>query len=111
MLPAILFQSGDVPELELSTNAGSLSITVDEATELDGRVEMNAGSLELCADSSAAVAITIPDGNITFSHNLDYRGLDQSGEAALIVGETAGAARWADRHIEMRFGNVDTDKD
>lgn len=69
-----------VPELELSTNAGSLSITVDEATELDGRVEMNAGSLELCADSNASVAITIPDGNITFSHNLDDRGLDQSGD-------------------------------
>ena len=68
-----------VPQLELSTNAGSLSITIDDETELAGLVEMNAGSLELCAEPGATVAITIPDGNITFSHNLDDRGLDRSG--------------------------------
>lgn len=49
------------------------------STRLDGSVEMNAGSLELCAPEDLAIAITIEEENVTFSHNLDEAGLTRQG--------------------------------
>ena len=70
-----------VAELGIDANAGSLSIVADDATSLSaGVIEMNAGSLELCAPEGAVVAITIEDPNVTFSHNLDDLGLSRSGD-------------------------------
>lgn len=68
-----------VEDLEIGANAGSVRITTDAATRLWGRVSVNAGSLELCAPDGASLLITIED-NLTFSHNLDDRGLFQSGD-------------------------------
>jgi len=66
-------------ELRASLNAGSLEITVDAATQIDGgRIDTNAGSIQLCTSSGTAVRIT-SDSNFTFSHNLDSSGLSQSG--------------------------------
>ena len=69
-----------VDEFSLDANAGSMSIEVDAETTLAGSVEMNAGSLELCIPDSVAVAITIEDDNITFSHDLDESGLERQGD-------------------------------
>ena len=70
----------EVRELSIDANAGSVSIDTDDATLLEGSVEMNAGSLELCASDDLGVAITIEDENVTFSHNLDARGLTRQGD-------------------------------
>jgi hypothetical protein len=69
-----------VDELTVDANAGSVAITVDDATTLAGSVEINAGSIELCAPDGIGLAITVDDDNITFSHNLDERGLTRSGD-------------------------------
>jgi hypothetical protein len=65
---------------ELEMNAGSVQIIADGDTELGGSVEMNAGSLDLCVTDGVAVEITLDDPNVTFSHNLDDRGFDESGD-------------------------------
>ena len=70
----------EVRELSIDANAGSVSIEADEVTLLDGSIEMNAGSLELCAPDNLAIAITIEGENVTFSHNLDERGLSRQGD-------------------------------
>lgn len=69
-----------VSDFSLDANAGSVSIDVDDATTLDGSVSMNAGSLALCVPDGVAIAITIDEDNITFSHNLDERDLDRQGD-------------------------------
>jgi hypothetical protein len=67
-------------ELSIEMNAGSVQLTADDATEFDGTVEMNAGSLEVCIPDGVVFAITVAEGNITFSHNLDESGLSRSGD-------------------------------
>jgi hypothetical protein len=69
-----------VTELSIDANAGSVAITLDEATTATASVEMNAGSLELCVADGTAVAITVADDNITFSHDLDSSGLTRGGD-------------------------------
>jgi hypothetical protein len=69
-----------VRELSIDANAGSISIDADASTLLAGSVEMNAGSLELCAPEETLVAITLEDEDVTFSHNLDERGLTRQGD-------------------------------
>jgi hypothetical protein len=70
----------EVEGFELDANAGSVSIDGDASTRLSGSVGMNAGSLELCVPGGAAIAITLEDTNVTFSHNLDEAGLSRAGD-------------------------------
>lgn len=69
-----------VGAFELDANAGSMSIDADASTRLSGSVGMNAGSLELCVPEDAAIALTLEDTNVTFSHNLDESGLTREGD-------------------------------
>jgi hypothetical protein len=69
-----------VDDLSIDANAGSIKMTVDQATTATGRIEMNAGKLDLCVGDSVAIAITLNDDNITFSHDLDGSGLTRSGD-------------------------------
>jgi hypothetical protein len=69
-----------VEGFELDANAGSMSIDADGSTRLSGSVGMNAGSLELCVPDDAAIAVTLEDTNVTFSHNLDEAGLSRNGD-------------------------------
>lgn len=69
-----------VADLSIDANAGAVDLTVDQATTANGRVEMNAGSLDLCVADGVAIAITISDENITFSHDLDDSGLTRQGD-------------------------------
>ena len=87
-------------ELSIEMNAGSVDLTADADTAFAGRVDMNAGSLDVCIPDGVAFAITIEDSNITFSHNLDERGLTRSGDtwrsgtgdAAITLGVEGNAA-------------------
>ena len=69
-----------VTRLSVDANAGAISIQADETTTLDGSVEINAGAIELCVPDAVAVAITVEEDNVTFSHNLDERGLERQGD-------------------------------
>jgi hypothetical protein len=86
---ALRLAGASVDEFSLDANAGSMSIEVDAETILAGSVEMNAGSLELCIPDSVAVALTIEDDNITFSHDLDEGGLERQGDTWRGGGGTA----------------------
>jgi hypothetical protein len=78
-----------VADLDMSLNAGSVSIVADAGTDLAGAIGSNAGSIDFCAPADAALRFTV-DANLTFSHNLDESGLDQSGETFSTPGfETA----------------------
>jgi hypothetical protein len=87
-----------VQEFRMSMNAGSADIVTDAATAMDGTLSMNAGSVELCTPPDAALRFTV-DANVTFSHNLEDRGLAQSGN----TWESAtfnGAAQSIDLRLE-----------
>lgn len=99
-----------VDELELSMNAGSASIRTDAATALAGSIGMNAGSLALCVPDGAALRISVADGNITFSHNLDDRGLSRSGDTWTSDG-FAGAGRVIDLRLEGNAASFNLNPD
>jgi hypothetical protein len=50
------------------------------ATAAAGEILVNAGAISLCTASDGAVAITVTETNITFSHNLDESGLTRTGD-------------------------------
>ena len=77
---AMTLAGSQVQDFEVQLNAGSVSILTDAETQLAGRVGVNAGSVELCTDPDAGVRISVEDTNITFSHNLEGSGLQQSGD-------------------------------
>jgi hypothetical protein len=68
-----------VADLRMSLNAGSVSIATDAGTDLSGVISSNAGSIDLCAPAGGALRFTV-DANVTFSHNLDVAGLEESGD-------------------------------
>ena len=74
-------------ELTVDANAGSISIETDASTRFEGTVEINAGSVELCVPDGVLFSITLEDDNITFSHNLDDRGLTRQGDTWFTGGE------------------------
>lgn len=81
-----------VDDMTIEMNAGSVAIIADDGTTLDGSIDMNAGSLEVCIPDGVALAITIPDANITFSHNLDDAGLTRTGDTWSSGGGTPAVA-------------------
>ena len=87
-----------VEDLDVSMNAGSAKIQTDAATTLEGSFSMNAGSFELCTPDDAAVRISVPDSNFTFSHNLDDSGLTRSGDTW-----TSDGFEGADTFIDLRL--------
>jgi hypothetical protein len=87
-----------VSGLDVSLNAGSLSIVVDADTDLAGVIGSNAGSIDFCAPAGAALRFTV-DANVTFSHNLDESGLDESGNTFTSSGFEA-AEHFIDLQLE-----------
>ena len=79
----------NVGDLRVDANAGAITIRTDAATTVGGSVQMNAGSLEICAPDDLPIAITIEDENVTFSHNLDERGLERQGDTWSTTGADA----------------------
>jgi hypothetical protein len=96
-----------VDDLHVSLNAGSMSIVVNAETDLGGLIGSNAGSIDFCAPvaalrfEGAALRFTV-DANLTFSHNLDESGLEQSGDTF-----TTPGFEHAEHQIDVRLtGNA-----
>jgi hypothetical protein len=85
-------------DLDMAMNAGSAKIQTDATTALAGSFTMNAGSFELCVPDGAALRISVPDSNFTFSHNLDDSGLTRSGDTW-----TSDGFEGADTFIDLRL--------
>lgn len=83
----LVLDGASVDDLAIDANAGSIWVEVDGDTTLSGSMEINAGSMELCVPDGVGVAITVSDSNITFSHNLDERGLARSGDTWTTPGD------------------------
>jgi hypothetical protein len=66
-----------VDRVDISTNAGRVRFSVDSDTT--GSMRANAGALELCVPDDATLRLRVQQ-QLTFGHNLDDRGLTQSGE-------------------------------
>ena len=67
-----------IARLDLSMNAGRARITLAGSTR--GSLSANAGAMDLCVASDAALVLRVPD-RLTFAHNLERRGLAHEGEA------------------------------
>jgi hypothetical protein len=91
--------ASQVEALDLQVNAGSLSVVTDAETELAGRIGVNAGSIEFCTDPDVGLRITV-DANITFDHDLDESGLQQSGEGTYTSANFESAAQTIDLELE-----------
>ena len=78
-----------VGQLSATVNAGTLTVVLG-AREMSGELSSNAGQVNLCVPADVGLDLTVSD-NITFSQNLDERGLEQNG-STWTRGATGGAA-------------------
>jgi hypothetical protein len=67
-----------VEGLDLKLNAGSASVVLDESSMVEGSLNANAGSIDVCAPSSLGLQIELDD-NVAFGNNLDERDLQRDG--------------------------------
>lgn len=85
-----------VGSLVLEGNAGSAAVTLP-ATSMTGRLEVNAGSIELCAPPGVGLRLTTED-NLTASYDVERRDLVRSGD----TWQTPGFDQ-ADVRIDLRL--------
>jgi len=88
--------SATVARLDVAVNAGDVAILLPAGADLQGEVEGNAASVDLCAPAGVGLRLLV-DENITASKNYDKKGLVRSGNAW----ETPGYGNAATR-IELR---------
>lgn len=69
--------TGGLERLDVSMNAGRARITLGGATT--GSLSANAGAIELCVPSDAALRFRVQD-QLTFGHDLERGGLVESGD-------------------------------
>ena len=93
-----------IERLDMSTNAGRARLLVDGDTS--GSLSANAGSLELCAPVDATLRLRVEE-QLTFAHNLDERGLAQSGD--VWTREGAVGAPVIDLAVEGNAANFSLD--
>jgi hypothetical protein len=93
-----------IERLDISTNAGRARLQVDSDTS--GSLSANAGSLELCAPADATLRLRVEE-QLTFAHNLDDRGLAQSGD--VWTREGAVGAPVIDLAVEGNAANFSLD--
>jgi hypothetical protein len=67
-----------IGRLELTMNAGRARVSLAAGSTL-GSLSVNAGAIDLCVPADAALALGVPD-QLTFSHNLERRGLARDGD-------------------------------
>jgi hypothetical protein len=102
---AIVAELGDATALEsvdIQTNAGSASVTLP-AVSLTGRLQVNAGSLEVCVPANAGVRIQTGGG--LGSNNFGDAGLVQDDDTWVSPGY-ADAATQIDLEAEANLGNI-----
>lgn len=68
---------GQLEHVDVAMNAGRARITLGGGTT--GSLSANAGAMELCVRSDAALRFRLQE-QLTFGHNLDGRGLVESGD-------------------------------
>jgi hypothetical protein len=85
-----------VAQLDVTVNAGDVAILLPAGADLQGTVQGNAASVDLCAAGGVGLRLLVEE-NITASNNYDEKGLVQSGNAW----ETPGYADAATR-VELR---------
>ena len=76
-----------IDDIAVDVNAGRARVTLAETTA--GRLQVNAGAIDLCVPSDASLRLHVND-QLTFVTNLADRGLDQSGTTWTRTG-TSGA--------------------
>jgi hypothetical protein len=76
-----------VARVDISTNAGRVRLGVDSDTT--GEMSANAGAMSLCVPTDATLRLRVRE-QLTFGHNLDDRGLTQSGEVWTREGAVGG---------------------
>lgn len=67
-----------VTDLDLELNAGSAVITASAGTNIEGRIQENAGSVRLCVPTG--VGLRIVATGVAFGTNLDQSGLSRDGD-------------------------------
>ena len=93
----------DLGGLSASVNAGSIAVTVG-GIALTGELSSNAGSIALCVPPDVNLQLVLED-NITFTHNLDERGLTRSGD----TWTRAGAGETITFQVEGNASSFDLD--
>jgi hypothetical protein len=88
--------------LDAAVNAGRLRLTLGGSTT--GDLTVNAGTLQLCAPSTAALRLELGDG-FAFSTNLAERGLTHVGS----TWQRAGTGATISLHIEGNAGSLELD--
>jgi hypothetical protein len=102
---AIVAELGDATAIEsvdVQTNAGSASVTLPNVS-LTGRLQVNAGSLEVCVPADAGVRIETVGG--LGSNNFGDAGLVQDGETWESPGY-ADASTQIDLEAEANLGSI-----
>ncbi len=93
-----------IGQLDISTNAGRARLLVDSDTT--GSLSANAGALELCVPADATLRFRVEE-QLTFAHNLEDRGLSQSGD--VWTREGAVGAPVIDLSVEGNAANFSLD--
>lgn len=93
-----------IEQLDVSTNAGRIRLRVDQ--DVAGSLSANAGSIELCTPQGATLRLRVEE-QLTFAHNLDDRGLAQSGD--IWTREGAVGAPVVDLSVEGNAANFTLD--
>jgi hypothetical protein len=76
-----------IGRLEVSMNAGRARVSLAARSTL-GSLSVNAGAIDVCVPASAALVVRVPD-QLTFSHNLQRRGLVRDGDTWRRAGSNA----------------------
>jgi hypothetical protein len=97
---------GRVSTIDVSVNAGRVRIRTDG--DLHGELSANAGSLDLCVPDDMALRIRVEE-QLTFSHNLDDRGLTRNGDFWTREGSPSGGL--VDVSIQGNAANLTLDPD
>lgn len=69
---------GRIGRVELTMNAGRARVRLAAGPTV-GSLSVNAGAIDLCVPADADLVLRVPD-QLTFSHNLERRGLARDGE-------------------------------
>ena len=95
-----------VGDLQVGLNAGSLGLTLPNLS-MTGSIEVNAGSVELCAPPGAGLRLQT-DESIVASYDFEGHGLIKSGSTWETPGFDAAAVK-IDLHAQANAGSVSLD--
>ena len=104
---ANLGSASAIGSIDVQTNAGSASVTLPEAS-VSGRVQANAGSVEVCTPPAAG--IRIHSGGGLGGNNFDEAGLEQAGDTWESPGY-ADAAVQIELDAEANLGSITLNPD